>query len=79
MTPAVAAANGQQTSAREPGTSKPPKTGTLTLAQKLKLKVKAARKYRGAVRFFQTRRALALTAGKRAPGLARRRFATTSG
>ena len=71
MTPAVAAANGQQTSAREPGTSKPPKTGTLTLAQKLKLKVKAARKYRGAVRFFQTRRSLALTSGKRAHGLAR--------
>ena len=73
MTPAVAAANGQQTSARErPGTSKPSKAGTLTLAQKLKLKVNAARKYRGAVRFFQTRRSLALTSGKRAHGLARR-------
>ena len=67
MTPAVAAANGQQTSARvKAGKSKHSKASHLTLAQKLKLKVKAARKHRGAIRFFETRRSLALTSGKRA-------------
>ena len=53
MTPATAAANGQQTSARaKQHTSKSSKASSLTLGQKLALKVKAARKYRGAIRFF---------------------------
>jgi hypothetical protein len=71
MTPATAAASGQKQSARKPGTSKPSKASHLTLAQKLDLKVKAARKYRGAVRFFQTRRTPALSSGERTHGLAR--------
>jgi hypothetical protein len=73
MTPATAAANGQQESARvKSGTSKHAKSKPLTVEQKLALKVKAARKYRGAVRFFETRRALlTLSSGKRAHALAR--------
>ena len=71
MTPAVAAANGQTSARVKPGMSKPSKASPLTLAQKLKLKVEAARKYRGAIRFFETRRSLALSSGKRAQGLAR--------
>ena len=73
MTPATAAANGQQSSPRvKPGTSKQAKSKPLTLEQKLAVKVKAARKYRGAIRFFKTRRALlVLSSGKRAHGLAR--------
>jgi hypothetical protein len=72
MTPATAAANGQQTSARvKPKTSKSAKASPLTLAQKLAVKTKAARKYRGAIRFFETKRSLALSSDKRAHALAR--------
>ena len=72
MTQAAAAANGQQTSARpHTGTSKSAKATSLTLAQKLALKMKAARKYRSAIRFFETRRSLALSSGKRVHALAR--------
>jgi hypothetical protein len=70
MTPAVAAANGQQASARSTQGASKAKAGPLTLQQKLALKAKAARKYRGAIRFFETRRALALSTGQRARGLA---------
>jgi hypothetical protein len=70
MTPATAAANGQQTNARvQPGTSKSAKP--LTLEQKLKLKLEAARKYRGAIRFFETHRSLANSSGNHAHALAR--------
>ena len=89
MTPAVAAANGQQTSARSnTGTSKPAKATSLTLAQKLALKLKAARKHRSAIRFLKTHRSLALSSGKRAAPShgrstgsqrPRRRSATTGG
>ena len=72
MTPAVAAANGQQTSARSnTGTSNSAKATSLTLAQKLALKMKAARKYRSAIRILETRRSLAISSGKRAHALAR--------
>jgi hypothetical protein len=73
MTPATAAANGQKANARvEPGTSKSAKAKPVTLEQKLALKLKAARKYRGAIRFFETRRALLnVSSGKRAVALAR--------
>jgi len=71
MTPAVAAASGQQTSARpNSGMSKPAKASALTLAEKLALKTELARKYRGAIRFFETRRSLAVSAGGRATRLA---------
>jgi hypothetical protein len=80
MTPATAAANGQQTSARaKEHTSKSSKASALTLGQKLALKIKAARKYRGTIRFFETHRSLALSSGKRAQalGLAKHRLAKT--
>ena len=80
MTPAVAAANGHQASARPNTGTKSVKASSLTLTQKLALKIKAARKYRGAIRFFETRRSLALSSGKRAHALARarHRLATTT-
>ena len=67
MTPAVAAANGQQNGAHgKARKAKSAKASSLTLEQKLAVKVKAARKYRSAIRFFQTHRSLAQSSGKRA-------------
>jgi hypothetical protein len=70
MTPATAAANGQETSAR-PNTGASKSAKATTLAQKLALKLKAARKYHAAIRFFETHRSLALSSSKRARALAR--------
>jgi hypothetical protein len=60
MTQAVAAANGQDTHATHgAGSSKAGKAArSLTLEQKLALKVRAARKFRGTIRFYEAHRSL---------------------
>ena len=81
MTPAVAAANGQQNGAHSKARkAKSAKANSLTLEQKLAVKIKAARKYRGTVRFFQANRSLAHSSGTRASALrrAKRRLATAT-
>ena len=81
MTPAVAAANGQQNGAHgKARKAKSAKASSLTLEQKLAVKIKAARKYRGAIRFLHTHRSLAQASGKHATALQRaeRRLATAT-
>lgn len=68
MTQAVAAANGQHVGARALK-SKTGKASSLTLEQKLAVKVKAARKHRSTIRFFDTHRSLLRSAEKRAVAL----------
>jgi hypothetical protein len=66
MTQAVAAANGQDTGARQQaGGNKAGKTRPLTLEQKLASKIKAARKHRGTIHFFEAHRSLLRSAVKR--------------
>ncbi len=80
MTPAVAAANGQQNGAHSKARKAKSAKASLTLEQKLAAKVNAARKYRSAIRFFQTHRSLAQSSGKRATALqrAKRHLATAT-
>jgi hypothetical protein len=62
MTQAVAAANGSKTAHK---TTKPSATAA-TLEERLELKLKAARKHRGTIRFFTTHRSLLATGEQQA-------------
>ncbi len=71
MTQAAAAANAQHSAvAGRAAVESTPAKATLTLEQKLALKIAAARKHRSTVRFFQTHRSLLRSAAPRPAALA---------
>jgi hypothetical protein len=76
MTQAVAAANGAETEGTSrAGKAKAGKASSLTLEQKLALKVKAARKHRSTIRYLQTHRSLLRSGDQRRTAVTRLRSA----